>query len=120
MLIQDVDTVIVFVTDLERSIEWYSEVLELPLEWQRGDFAMFNAGNIPLALHGGAQPCDVRENHGSLISFAVEDYASVKAKLVSRGCQFVFENQSPDAIFGTFLDPDGNTLQIAQKKRDDG
>ena len=116
MLIKGIDTVLVFVTDIERSIQWYSEVFGLTLKFQRGDFAVFDAGNIPLALHGGAQPCDVQGPHGSLISLAVDDYAATKERLESHGCTFVFENESPDAIFGTFLDPDGNPLQIAEKR----
>ena len=47
---------------------------------------------------------------------AVADYPAAKQTLESRGCTFVFENESPNAIFGTILDPDGNALQIQQRR----
>ncbi len=115
MQIRGIDSVLIFVTDFERSCRWYQEVLGLTLQSQHGEFAVFETGNIPLMLHGGAQPCGQRQEHGSLISFAVDDYAAAKEHLMAQGCTFVFEGQSSDAVFGTFLDPDGNPLQISQR-----
>jgi catechol 2,3-dioxygenase-like lactoylglutathione lyase family enzyme len=117
MLVTGVDMVLVFVTNMDRSVAWYRDVLELPVRGRFGDgFALLDTGSIPLALHDGAASCAEPGNHGSLISLAVPDYAAAKALLESRGCTFVFENTTPNAIFGTILDPDGTAVQISQRR----
>jgi catechol 2,3-dioxygenase-like lactoylglutathione lyase family enzyme len=115
MLMQGVDMVLVFVTDMDRSLAWYRDVLELPLRMRHGDFALLDTGGVPLALHGGAEPTPAGGNHGTLASFAVKDYDQAKAKLEARGCRFSFENRTPNAVFGTFSDPDGTPIQISQR-----
>ena len=112
MLVTGVDMVLLFVTDMERSLAWYQGVLGLPLRFRHGDFAVLETGGVPLALHGGARPCGTPESHGTLLSLAVADYPAARATLEARGCAFTFENRSERAIFGTFADPDGTPLQI--------
>jgi catechol 2,3-dioxygenase-like lactoylglutathione lyase family enzyme len=105
--------VLVFVTDFERSLAWYRTVLELPLRQRHGEFAVLDTGGVPLALHGGAEPCERSGNHGTLVSLAVAEYAAARAALEARGCRFVFENSAGGRSFGTFLDPDGTPIQIS-------
>jgi catechol 2,3-dioxygenase-like lactoylglutathione lyase family enzyme len=116
MLVQRIDTVLIFVTDMDRSLAWYRDVLELPVQSRHGDFAVLGTGGVPLALHGGAEPCQVGTNHGALVSFQVADYAAAKATLEARGCHFIFENEAGGTVFGTFLDPDGTPIQIVQRR----
>ena len=114
MLVKAVDMIMVMVTDTQRSVDWYRDVLELPVRMHHGDFAILETGNIPLALHGGAEG-GAPPNRGTLAVFQVEDYASAKATLEERGCTFVFENETPQARFGTLLDPDENPIQILSR-----
>lgn len=117
MLIHGVDMVLVMVTDTARSVAWYRDVLELPVRFHHGDFAILETGDIPLALHGGAEAgAGAPQGRGTIAVLRVEDYAEAKATLESRGCTFVFENETPQARFGTLLDPDGNPLQILSRK----
>ena len=106
--------VIIFVTDMERSVQWYQDVLGMSLVSQYGDFANLQVGNNRIALHGGAKPQPDLRNVGSMPVFKVEDYPAAKEALEAKGCEFIFENSTPAAVFGTFTDPDGNPLQIMQ------
>jgi len=110
--IQGLEMVIIFVTDLENSIRWYQEVLGMSLVSHFGDFATLQAGESRIGLHGGANTEPDLRNAGSMPVFRVEAYMEVKEMLEGRGCVFVFEDSTPVAHFGTFLDPDGNPLQI--------
>ena len=114
MLVQGVDMVMMMVSDFERSLAWYQEVLELPVKMRHGDFAYLETGGVPLALHGGAEQAGVgtAAAAGSTPVLRVADYDAAKATLEERGCAFVFENSTPAARFGTVLDPDGNPVQI--------
>jgi len=121
MLIHATDSTLIFVTDVARSVAWYRDVLELPVRHHHGDFALLDTGNIPLALHGGAGTGDAGvpgapRDRGTMAVLRVADYAAAKATLEARGCRFTFENQTPHAVFGTFSDPDGNPLQIIERR----
>lgn len=115
MLIQGLDMILIMVTDMQRSVAWYRDVLEFPVRMQHGDFAVLDAGGTPLGLHGGAEPLPTTGNQGTLATFRVADYAAAKALLESRGCHFTFENSQGTSTFGTFLDPDGTPIQIIQR-----
>jgi len=114
MLVKEIPMVLVFVSDLPRSVAWYQDTLELPLLYQAAGFASFQVGQQRLALHTSEQASQVNSNSGSIPVLQVEDYPAAKATLESRGCQFYFENTTPNATFGSFRDPDGNPLQIMQ------
>ncbi len=118
-MIKGVDMILVFVTDMERSLAWYRDVLELPVRFSAAEFALLDTGGVPLALHSGAEPCDHHGSHGTLACLLVDDYAASKATLEARGCHFGFENETDDRRFGTLEDPDGNSLQIVGMKRAD-
>lgn len=108
--------VLIFVTDMDRSLAWYRDVLELPVRFRSGDFALLETGGVPVALHGGAEPLADGASQNTLASFGVDDYAAAKATLEARGCVFGFENETDTSRFGTFKDPDGTALQIVARK----
>jgi catechol 2,3-dioxygenase-like lactoylglutathione lyase family enzyme len=119
VIVKGVNMCMVFVSDMDTSVAWYTEVLELPLVRRHNGFAVFDTGNVPLALHqtSGDDGDSVRGGgsaFGSTIVFEVSDYGAAKLLLESRGCNFVFENEQGGSIFGSFADPDGNPLQILQ------
>ncbi len=114
MLVKEIPMVLVFVSDLPHSVAWYQRTLELPLLYQYGGFASFQVGQQRLALHVSEQAGQANSNSGTIPVLQVEDYPAAKATLESRGCEFYFENTTPNARFGSFRDPDGNPLQIMQ------
>jgi catechol 2,3-dioxygenase-like lactoylglutathione lyase family enzyme len=114
--IERLEMVIIFVTDVEKSVQWYQDTLGMSLVSRHGDFATLKAGESRIALHGGAIPEADLRNAGSMPVFKVAAYAAAKKGLESKGCDFVFENSTPASIFGTFLDPDGNPLQIMETR----
>lgn len=82
--------------------------------YQDQGFASLGVGSQRLGLHAGEVLSGDRS--GSMPVFEVDDYSETKAALELRGCDFYFENETPKAIFGSFRDPDGNSLQIMQDR----
>ena len=117
MDIERLQMVIIFVADVEESVRWYEDVLEMTLLSHHGEFATLRAGESQIGLHGGAGPGAEPRNVGAMPVFKVEAYEAAKATLEARGCQFVFEDSTPVSRFGTFLDPDGNQLQIMASRQ---
>ena len=105
--------VLIYVSDVGESVKWYQEILELPVLYQDDGFASLGVGGQRLGLHAGG---NTDPKTSSTPVFKVGDYAVAKATLESRGCEFHFENETPNAIFGSFKDPDGSSLQIMQDR----
>lgn len=73
------------VSDLDRAVEWYRDVLRLPLLGHYGHLAMFDMAGIRLFL-GRREKGSTTGN--SVIYFAVDDIDDAYAELRSRGITF--------------------------------
>jgi len=113
LTVTGIPMVLIYVTDVLKSVKWYETTLDLPVLYQDEGFASLGIGEQRLGLHTGDTGGD---RAGSTPVFSVDDYPTSKAKLESRGCEFYFENETPNAIFGSFKDPDGNALQIMENR----
>ena len=112
-MLAGISMVLIYVTDVAESAKWYAATFELPVLYQDEGFASLGVGDQRLGLHTGGSS---EAKSGSTRVFKVDDYPASKASLESRGCEFYFENETPNAVFGSFRDPDGNALQIMQDR----
>lgn len=106
------DLVYFFVSDMERAVAFYRDVLELELGHRSGDeWSELGAGSIRLGLHGaGSGP--VRP--GGTLALTVADLDAAKVKLVARGVVVGHEGggDGRGPRFVEFNDPDGNVLAL--------
>ena len=124
MSLNDLSMVLIYVSDVTESVEWYQATLDLPVLYQDQGFASLGVGEQRIGLHAGklqAGKLQAGESEPSASSqtipvFGVSDYPASRAALEAKGCEFTFENETPNAIFGTFSDPDGNAFQIMQTR----
>ncbi len=95
---------------------WYGSVLELP----RSDFGewAFKVGESAYVVIDGHSETvgRAKEPQRVLINFVVDDVAAEHQRLVAAGVEFVREPQREPwgATIATFLDPDGNYLQLLE------
>lgn len=120
-----IDYIMVTVSDMDRSVEFYRYKLGLALKFASPGWTEFQTGATTLALHGGGQPGE-RRDKGDLgakyagtcsIGFSVENLAAVFDDLVSRGVQFVMPPtlQEQEGIrLAVCLDPDNLPISIAE------
>lgn len=111
-LVDRVDLVYLFVSDMDRAVAFYRDTLGLPLEYRAGDdWAQFGAGPIKLGLHAAASG-DVRA--GGTVAFTVTDLESSRAGLAAKGIAIGHEGggESGEPRFVEFTDPDGNALAL--------
>ena len=108
-----VDTVFIWVTDLDESVDWYQLVGFEPGPrygtWQ----VMSVEGDTRFALHQG-----IREPgpSTSVPSFRVEDLQREIDRLANLGIEPIDEiTDSGTARFVTFVDPDGNEIQLLER-----
>jgi CreA protein len=116
------DHVYYWVSDLDRAVRFYQEVVGLPLlRREDSNWAEFDAGPVRLAVHGAIPGRPVRPG-GATAVFRVDDLEDARSALESRGAEFdehVGEVQG-FARFASFRDPDGNAVQIIEYARGNG
>jgi catechol 2,3-dioxygenase-like lactoylglutathione lyase family enzyme len=101
--------------DMDRAVAFYTDVVGLPLLRRDGDdWAEFDAGAVRLGLHGAGERSEPPA--GGTVALRVDDLDASKLALEGRGVVFdayVGEVEGR-ARFASFLDPDGNALQIIE------
>lgn len=117
-LTSGLDHVYYWVTDMERAVVFYRDVLGLPLVRRTGDeWAEFDAGAVRLALHGAIHG-HAPPPGGATAVFLVEDLDAAQTALSARGVTFGHQGGVEGfARFLAFADPDGNTVQVIEYER---
>ena len=124
-MLQQVDYVMVVVSDMDRSVEFYRDKLGLPLKFQSKDWTEFQTGPTTLALHGGgiSQTPAAAESHGESfagtcsIGFSVHDLQITHETLKAKGIQFVMAPTRRDGEgieLAVCVDPDGLPISFAR------
>jgi lactoylglutathione lyase len=122
MLPNRLSVVMIYVSDMDRSVAFYRDTLGLPLRFQSPFWSEFATETVTLALHGGAhpaeQPAPAPPPAGTIgTGWSVDDLDAVAKMLKERGVQFVMEPKDlvDEGIrLAVFLDPDGCPLSISQ------
>jgi predicted enzyme related to lactoylglutathione lyase len=116
-MIQRLDHVYYWVSDMDRAVKFYEDVVGLTLVRRDGpSWAMFEAGaDVRLALHGAMEGRPI-ETGGATAVLRVEDLDAARVSLERKGARFderVGEVEGY-ARFASFFDPDGNRVQIIE------
>ncbi len=109
----------VFVSDLERAVDFYTRVLGMPLSFRSDElgWAQLAPAGADLALERAAP--DDPESAGLVgrfvgISLAVADIHATHRTLVARGVEFLTppERMPWGGVLAQLRDPDGNVLTL--------
>lgn len=115
---------IVFVSDMDRSVAFYRDVIGLPLRFESPGWTEFATGEATLALHasepagtGAGDPEDLPAGR-CRPGFEVEDLDAFHARVTGRGVSCV---RDPETVFGArvavYRDPDGLSLSVGEARR---
>jgi catechol 2,3-dioxygenase-like lactoylglutathione lyase family enzyme len=114
MQIEHVDFVDVPSRDVQRSIAFYRDVLELPQNPREP--TEFEAGNVTLAIWKPEdQGVDFPKSAAHGIALRVADVAAARAELEAKGVEFVGARDSGVCNMAFFEDPDGNSLILHRR-----
>jgi len=117
-----VDYVMVTVSDMNRSVEFYKDRLGIPMKFQSPDWTEFQTDGTTLALHGGGTAqkgsSDQTSRAGTCtFGFNVPNLDQTFADLSSKGVRFVMtpKLQEGEGIkLAVCIDPDGLAISFAE------
>jgi catechol 2,3-dioxygenase-like lactoylglutathione lyase family enzyme len=114
-LITGTDFVTVPTQNFDVAVEFYGNVLGLPLSkrWGKMPGAEFETGNLTIAvMQSDAFGIEFRSNNHP-IALRVDDVAAARAELESRGVEFKGDILDSGVCHQAFFeDPDGNVLDL--------
>jgi lactoylglutathione lyase len=114
---------IVFVSDMQRSLAFYRDVLQLPLRFESPHWSEFATGDATLALHAGAAgaapDADPLQTPAGRCKpgFAVADLDAFHRRMLEQNVRCI---QPPKDVFGAriaqYLDPDALAISVGEER----
>jgi lactoylglutathione lyase len=112
--------VILFVSDMERSVAFYRDVLGWPLTCQSPERTELATEGTTLALHYASRPSGAAAVQGEIagrcqLGFWVEDVEAFHRDMVARGtlCLQPPKEEAFGATLAVYADPDGLPFSVA-------
>jgi lactoylglutathione lyase len=124
-MFKQVDYIMITVSDMARSVEFYRDKLGLPLKFESPEWTEFQTGATTLALHGGGVPRTRGQEGGQeksyagtcSIGFTVENLERTYEDLKSKGGHFIMpptQREGEGLKLTVCIDPDGLPISLAQ------
>ncbi len=113
------EIVMIVVSDMDRSVRFYRDVLGLKLKIQSPGFSEFDVGSVALGLHPEGEHLKAQDadKSGASFGFATKNMEATVRTLKERGVRFIMEPRDEGfGILAVFADPDGYNIQLVQKK----
>jgi catechol 2,3-dioxygenase-like lactoylglutathione lyase family enzyme len=120
LIFRKVGAVILLVSNMEKSIKFYSDTLELPVKSRSKDWTEFFNNDTVLALHPAPEKKKkmmLKTGSGTLVGFEVTDLDSTVKKLKEKRVKFFKRpKEEPFGKHAIVQDPDGHLISIAELK----
>lgn len=124
-MLQNIDYIMIVVSDMKRSVRFYKDMLGIPLKFESPEWTEFLTGATTLALHiavaGAATAAKSEKLAGTCsIGFNVQNLDQTYEELKSKGVSFAMppsERQDEGIRLAIALDPDGLPISFAESLR---
>lgn len=117
MSFRKISAVVLLVSNVKRSVNFYKNILGLPVKRQSKDWTEFFKNGTVLALHPAKKKEKLKAGSSMLIGFMVNDLDfSIKQLKTKRVKFFKQPKNEPFGKHTIILDPDGHLISIAQLK----
>ena len=117
-MIDGVVGVIIWTEDLDRLFAFYRDTLGLKAHSIRPEFIAFKWGDMRLSIGKHAEvKGQTTEPHRIMVNLGTSDIHEMHKNLSAKGVEFLRppEQEHWGGWVATFLDPDGNVLQMLQQ-----
>mgnify|MGYP006297464271 FL=1 len=121
LMIKGIDVVFFYSRKLNEMIKWYQDVFEMDFsrDVEDSDWAEFSFPENPLSARLAIHAWHKRVEQEVMISFLVDDIHSLVKDLEEKEVELVGSpviTELEDSFFATIRDPEGNLIQISERK----
>ncbi|MFL6316471.1 MAG: VOC family protein [Nitrososphaeraceae archaeon] len=117
MSFRKIGAVVLLVANMKRSINFYKNILGLPIKRQSRDWTEFFNNGTVLALHPAKKKDKLKSGSTILIGFMVNDLDYSVKQLKKKKVKFFKQlKKEPFGKHTIILDPDGHLISIAELK----
>ncbi len=114
MVLTRLGAIILLVTDMKKSVDFYQDLIGLPLKQQSTEWTEFFDGGTILALHPAKRKGKIKAST-ILVGFMVNELDNTVKRLKEKGVKFFKEpRQEPFGKHAIFEDPDEHLISIVQ------
>ena len=107
--------VILLVSDMKKSIDFYKDILGLPLKYQSEEWTEFFSNGTTLALRAAKERQKTKSAPTMLTGFMINDLDSTVKRLKEKKVKFFKEpREEPFGKHAIFEDPDEHLISIVQ------
>ncbi len=107
--------IILLVADMKKSIEFYKDILGLPLKYQSEEWTEFFSNGTILALRAAKEREKTKSALTMLAGFMINDLDATVKRLKENKVKFFKEpREEPFGKHAIFEDPDNHLISIAQ------
>lgn len=107
--------VILLVSDMKKSIDFYKDILGLPLKYQSEEWTEFFSNGTTLALRAAKERQKTKSAPTMLTGFMINDLDSTVNRLKEKKVKFFKEpREEPFGKHAIFEDPDEHLISIVQ------
>ena len=105
--------IIISTDDLTQLLPFYRDILGLGTQMESNGFVVLGGGQIAVGLHSEVKGKS-RDPNRVIVNLSVDNCQVEYERLKGLGVKFIREpsREAQDLKIATFLDPDGNTLQL--------
>ena len=115
MSFKKIGAVILIVSEMEKSVFFYKNILGLPIKSQSEDWTEFFVNGTVLALHPAENKSKLKTGISMLVGFMVSDLETNVKKLKENKVKFFKElKEEPFGKHAIIKDPDGHLISIAE------
>ena len=115
------DHILIAVTDFDKSVSFYRDVLGLKQTWSSDEeqWVHLSLGNSYISIiQSNASPRDVTKSSFKHVCWQVESAENVRIELRAKGISF-FPFETPVSHATYINDPEGNEIELTQYKHKD-
>ena len=109
------DCVFCYVTDMDRAVAFYTDVLGLKLE-SRDIVARFDIDGVPFELAPSPSDAEVIGGGNARLCLGVDSIRQALEDLRGKGVRTGEVREVPGGTLATFSDPDGNEVYLWQSR----
>jgi catechol 2,3-dioxygenase-like lactoylglutathione lyase family enzyme len=111
-VVDGIQSVFFYVSDMERAIAFYEGLLGLRLLERGDEWSALDCGGVRVGLHrSDAAPSGAS---GAVVSFRVADAAAAVERLRAAGANVGDVHEEPFGLLVHLEDPDGHALRLVQ------